>query len=260
MDLKKLAKILKNSNFDEDEIYDVLQNKDTDFFKNYTENKDKIEFSNYKQALNSFNRKQKKLLNDEEAEFKKMYEDYEAIYDNIVNQYKRGKRRIEREQQMEQYNREQEQIIQQRNEAIQEQQRILQEQQRLLNEQLEALQRPQNFITKTGLNKSQKLNYINIMTERNFNYAKNPNGEKPLKENPKRLLNQLIQSVEDMNLPANTKFFLNFDGISGQKTYKSGITLEEIEQLAETFDMSADDFFSEYKFDNAVYGVSVSYK
>lgn len=257
MDLRKLAKILKNSNFEtEDEIFSVLENKDSDFFKKYVEDKNEINYNDYKKRLRRYKRKENELINEEEMYYKQLWDDFEKGYHDLVMLFKRGKRKI----QTEQYMKEEEQKLQERKKQFEEQQKLLQEQQQMINEQILQLQNPSALIGVSGVNKSQKLNYINVMTQRNFDYGKDPKANpKPLKEDPRRLINKLVEEIQDKKLPANTKFFLNFDGVSGHKTYKSGITLAEIEVIAETIDMN-DGFFEEYKFDNTVYGISVAYR
>lgn len=238
MDFKKLAKIIKNSDLTEEALFSLLSKQNDEQMIRHLENRDTLNISEF--------RKERKELKKISTSYLKEFEDYgDELFKQYVNELTRMETIFKR------------------------QSRIIIQQERLALEMVRLQQQIQNpvavddepLIMRRGRNKSNKLSYINIMTQRNFSYADDPKAPPPHAETDiKRLLLQAHAEAVKAKLGSDVRFFVNFDTPNGHLTYQSGITANELLNVANRFNMDTDSFLEEYHVGSTVYGVSLNYK
>lgn len=264
MDLRKLAKIIKNSDMDEDDLFSFLKKIDIkdEQFLNFIEKREKINMDDYRESRKHVKIESKKMINDYEKYLKEdVYPEFNETLATIIGRFKRDKERIldreKRQKEREEAIRaEQENLL-----RLQDAQKQLEIERKKAERKLRILQKQgEPLIIKNGINKANNLHYKNIMTQTNFDHAELLNEEAIPENDIQRLLFEAYNSLKDEDFDENKKIFVNIVG-EKTKTYKSGINLEELKEIARNFNVDTDEFFEEYSFsaDN-VYGISIAYR
>lgn len=241
MDFKKIAKFLKNSDLDEDDLEYALQKiyEQDELFDKYATTKGKIDVAEFKEKRKAYKKKLKEnsnvLLQEKKEDNEEIFDEYELFLEtmkrNMTNERRMMNLRIEQD-------------------------RIAREMRDLENEMRD--ENLDELLIHKGVNNVNHLKYFTIMTKENFKHAKYPKNTKPKEIDAHNALKKALREIRLERLPDDKKFFVSFIGPDGQKTFKSGIDKEGFKKVIDEFDPENDGFFEEYNF-SRIYGVTVAY-